>query len=365
MHSAAMRVCRLAAVAARSPTAWQRRSARVARRYATAAPITAIATPCPKPAMPTFQPPVPWVPDPPAAPTPEASPSQAAAPAAVPAAPIPGLADLWQAYLHSLARHPLFTKAATSFFCVCLGDLIAQAIGGAPLSASRMLRLAAYSSTVGAATGHYWHRWLEAHVCPDSPTCNRSVRRAGVCGAGCLQEARPGHEDCCQFLALASRRRSPAPSAVVQVVTKMALDQLVLTPVMTAGGLGAALACMCMHACMRGSPAGNPSTMHPVGGRGCLGPSCRVHPGAGMPVHPPGCVAPHVPACSVLCGAKADGGAPRHHRAIHAGTPYLPPALLRLPACLLRPHRCLPAACGPAAACLCLPAAARCPSAAG
>lgn len=142
--------------------------------------------------MPTFQPPVPWVPDPPAAPTPEASPSQAAAPAAVPAAPIPGLADLWQAYLHSLARHPLFTKAATSFFCVCLGDLIAQAIGGAPLSASRMLRLAAYSSTVGAATGHYWHRWLEAHVCPDSPTCNRSV------------------------------------------VTKMALDQLVLTPVMTA-----------------------------------------------------------------------------------------------------------------------------------
>lgn len=104
-----------------------------------------------------------------------------------------GVSDLWQAYLHSLQRHPLFTKAATSFFCVCLGDGIAQWLGGAPFSAARVLRLAAYSSTVGAATGHYWHRWLEAHVYPQAATGNRSV------------------------------------------AAKMALDQLVLTPVMTAG----------------------------------------------------------------------------------------------------------------------------------
>lgn len=49
-----------------------------------------------------------------------------------PAAPSLGdrLSGLWQAYLASLARRPLVTKACTSFLCVVIGDSIAQAIGG-------------------------------------------------------------------------------------------------------------------------------------------------------------------------------------------------------------------------------------------
>lgn len=46
------------------------------------------------------------------------------------------LAALWQLYLTSLARRPLLTKACTSFVCVCIGDSIAQAIGGKPWAAS-------------------------------------------------------------------------------------------------------------------------------------------------------------------------------------------------------------------------------------
>ncbi|KAI7836663.1 hypothetical protein COHA_009439 [Chlorella ohadii] len=95
-------------------------------------------------------------------------------------------------YLTSLARRPLLTKACTSFACVIIGDSIAQAIGGAPYSIIRVLRLAAYSSTVGASCGHYWHRWLETTIHPEAPQCHAAV------------------------------------------VKKTALDQLVLSPVMCA-----------------------------------------------------------------------------------------------------------------------------------
>ncbi|PSC69542.1 peroxisomal membrane MPV17 PMP22 isoform 2 [Micractinium conductrix] len=82
---------------------------------------------------------------------------------------------LWQAYLRSLEQRPLLTKAATSFVCVFIGDSLAQLIGGVPYSLVCVLRLAAYSSTVGAATGHYWHRWLEANVHPAQPTSSKAV----------------------------------------------------------------------------------------------------------------------------------------------------------------------------------------------
>lgn len=66
------------------------------------------------------------------------------------------LGSLWRAYLAALAQHPLLTKACTSFVCVCIGDSLAQAIGGAPYSLVRVARLAAFSSTVGTVTGHFW-----------------------------------------------------------------------------------------------------------------------------------------------------------------------------------------------------------------
>ncbi|KAL4433421.1 hypothetical protein ABPG77_010274 [Micractinium sp. CCAP 211/92] len=88
-----------------------------------------------------------------------------------------GLGALWQAYLHSLERSPLLTKAATSFACVIIGDSLAQLIGGAPYSAVRVLRLAGYSACMGAAVGHYWHRWLEAHVHPEAPSSTQAVAK--------------------------------------------------------------------------------------------------------------------------------------------------------------------------------------------
>ena len=126
------------------------------------------------------------------------------------------LAALWQLYLTSLARRPLLTKACTSFVCVCIGDSIAQAIGGkpwaaaeaatgprvlhcwrhrcpahsplrcshppthagAPYSIIRVLRLAAYSSTVGACCGHHWHRWLETAIHPEAPQSHAAVRKS-------------------------------------------------------------------------------------------------------------------------------------------------------------------------------------------
>jgi hypothetical protein len=104
-----------------------------------------------------------------------------------------GVRGAWNWYMEALDQRPLLTKAATSFVCVCVGDSLAQAIGTAPFSASRILGIATYSCTVGAATGHYWHRWLETHVSPDNPTSDSAVG------------------------------------------TKILLDQAVLTPVMTAG----------------------------------------------------------------------------------------------------------------------------------
>ncbi|KAI3437713.1 hypothetical protein D9Q98_000161 [Chlorella vulgaris] len=103
-----------------------------------------------------------------------------------------GVRGAWNWYMEALDQRPLLTKAATSFVCVCVGDSLAQAIGTAPFSASRILGIATYSCTVGAATGHYWHRWLETHVSPDNPTSDSAVG------------------------------------------TKILLDQAVLTPVMTA-----------------------------------------------------------------------------------------------------------------------------------
>lgn len=59
-----------------------------------------------------------------------------------------------------------------------IGDSLAQLIGGAPYSAVRVLRLAGYSACMGAAVGHYWHRWLEAHVHPEAPSSTQAVSAA-------------------------------------------------------------------------------------------------------------------------------------------------------------------------------------------
>lgn len=108
--------------------------------------------------------------------------AEPAAPASAPVAPsisvLPkGLGALWQGYLRSLQRRPLLTKAATSFVCVVIGDSLAQMVGGAPYSAVRVLRLATYSSAVGATVGHSWHRFLDASVHPEAPGSTKAVAK--------------------------------------------------------------------------------------------------------------------------------------------------------------------------------------------
>lgn len=199
-----------------------------------------------------------------------------------PAGAPPLLQRLWASYLDALTRRPLLAKSATSLVCVIIGDSIAQALGGAPYSLARVARLAAFrcggswvghwdgarcppaclpawgrssparlvplclSSTVGSAVGHYWHRWLEARVCPDDPRSARAVRvlawrasRPACLGLCCCMDGWP----CCCRRALCDasidpvfyRHRAPPLTSHRQVSTKVAMDQLILSPVMTAG----------------------------------------------------------------------------------------------------------------------------------
>lgn len=128
---------------------------------------------------------------------------------------------LWQSYLRSLEARPLLTKSLTSFGMTYLSDTVAQLLGGAagafgwgkfgyaaalcvhskqsfvlPVSIAvgwcsshsmaprcttagysiwRCVRLALYAASVGAVTGHYWHRWLDATCCPERPQSWRAV----------------------------------------------------------------------------------------------------------------------------------------------------------------------------------------------
>lgn len=152
---------------------------------------------------------------------------------------------MWGTYLDSLATRPLLTKGLTSFVCVLLGDSLAQLIGGAPYSAARVMRLAAYSATVGAWVGHAWHRWLESNVHPEEPTSMKAVSETGARRLACCAR-RQGWTERGRRRGRASRRcgrTSPynrpsllrsRPPRLSQVATKTVMDQLLLSPVMTA-----------------------------------------------------------------------------------------------------------------------------------
>lgn len=132
---------------------------------------------------------------------------------ALPSAARPPLAPaLWQAYLQSLQQRPLVTKAATSFALTLISDSVAQVLGGvagearrirlwwladtegqaaqaaaspaanqpmpppAGYSIWRCVRLGLYSATVGALSGHYWHRHLDRACYPRKPRSVQAVR---------------------------------------------------------------------------------------------------------------------------------------------------------------------------------------------
>ena len=72
--------------------------------------------------------------------------------AVAPAADSP-LARFWRFYNHSLERHPVAVKSATSFVGFLLGDVLAQTIVGADYDAARTLRLVLFGMFMDGPVG--------------------------------------------------------------------------------------------------------------------------------------------------------------------------------------------------------------------
>ena len=75
------------------------------------------------------------------------------APAQLHLAPPPALAGVWASYNAALSRHPVLVKSATSFVGFLIGDLIAQAIVGAPYDGHRTLRLVLFGMLMDGPIG--------------------------------------------------------------------------------------------------------------------------------------------------------------------------------------------------------------------
>lgn len=57
-----------------------------------------------------------------------------------------------------------------------VSDSIAQALGSpVPFSLARACKLGAFGMTVGAVSGHYWHRWLDRAILPSRPQSGLAV----------------------------------------------------------------------------------------------------------------------------------------------------------------------------------------------
>jgi hypothetical protein len=102
-------------------------------------------------------------------------------------------ANVWQAYLTNLKHRPITTKAITAWAATTLGDLLAQVcVGATAFDWLRTVRLGAFALFIGGPLGHFWHRYLDRAIMPHKAGSFRAV------------------------------------------LTKLALDQLALTPIVTA-----------------------------------------------------------------------------------------------------------------------------------
>jgi len=125
------------------------------------------------------------------------------------ASPMSMATDFWHFYLQMLQEHPFKTKIATGVTGAFLGDLLAQALPSMlarfqshkqqnPVKEQpwrydfiRASRLMLFSALLGTPVAHFWYQALDSMISPGNPT------------------------------------------AISTVATKVALDQLLLTPVMT------------------------------------------------------------------------------------------------------------------------------------
>ncbi|KAK4533572.1 hypothetical protein CCYA_CCYA18G4454 [Cyanidiococcus yangmingshanensis] len=103
-------------------------------------------------------------------------------------------AGLWALYLEYLAKRPLLTKMCTSLVGFGLGDVLAQRfLDKQKLDGKRLFRMMSFGFLIHGSTGHYWYQFLD-----------QMIKGTGV----------------------------------RQVVSKVALDQLLWAPVFTAIFLG-------------------------------------------------------------------------------------------------------------------------------
>jgi protein Mpv17 len=104
------------------------------------------------------------------------------------------LAALWALYLQNLAKRPLLTKMFTSLVGFGLGDVLAQHfLDKQKLDKKRLFRMMSFGFLIHGSTGHYWYQFLD-----------QMIKGTGV----------------------------------REVVSKVALDQLLWAPIFTAIFLG-------------------------------------------------------------------------------------------------------------------------------
>ena len=70
-------------------------------------------------------------------------------------------------------------QALTCFVGAVIGDALAQRlsapVGGFVFDVARNLSLASFGLLIGGTSAHYWHTWLERHICPSAPKAPRAV----------------------------------------------------------------------------------------------------------------------------------------------------------------------------------------------
>lgn len=83
---------------------------------------------------------------------------------------------LWNSYNKSLEARPIFTKCATSLTGFCIGDTIAQfATSGHTYDWKRTARFMGYGVAVHAPSCHFFYKFLDRAILPHAAASTRAV----------------------------------------------------------------------------------------------------------------------------------------------------------------------------------------------
>lgn len=82
---------------------------------------------------------------------------------------------LWSSYNAALDTRPLVTKSFTSFFGFIAGDAVAQVATGEKYDFWRTARFASYGLVIHGPLCHAWYGVLDKHVMPHAPKSARAI----------------------------------------------------------------------------------------------------------------------------------------------------------------------------------------------